>query len=64
MSEIVNTLYVVLDAPTVDANNRRILAPQNEIKQLKPFVILVLERLRFAFTAYGKRQTSVENFSE
>ena len=24
----------------------------------------VLERLRFTFTAYGKRQTSVENFSE
>ena len=23
-----------------------------------------LERLRFTFTAYGKRQTSVENFSE
>ena len=43
MSEIVNTLYVVLDAPTVDANNRLILATQNEIKQLKPFVILVLK---------------------
>ena len=26
-----------------------------------PFAI---ERLRFTFTAYGKRQTSVENFSE
>ena len=25
---------------------------------------LILERLRFTFTAYGKRQTSVENFSE
>ena len=24
----------------------------------------LLERLRFTFTAYGKRQTSVENFSE
>ena len=23
-----------------------------------------IERLRFTFTAYGKRQTSVENFSE
>ena len=23
-----------------------------------------LERLRFTFTAYGKRQTSLENFSE
>ena len=25
---------------------------------------LTIERLRFTFTAYGKRQTSVENFSE
>ena len=26
--------------------------------------VVTLERLRFTFTTYGKRQTSVENFSE
>ena len=50
--------------------NKAPVTSKNDLKGLRKIFDLVeahvrvLERLRFTFTVYGKRQTSVENFSE
>ena len=61
--------WIAKDSPSYGSQSKRAKTPSIDLENtygnyLRANGSYLMERLRFTFTAHGKRQTSVENFSE